>query len=139
RLDVDVTGAPFAFDSATAQGCTVTSATGGTAVACTITTPIAGGGSRDITLTGRGGQPGEVGVSATVSIAAVTPIDEVASNDTASATLSIAEALAGAAAQRIDGIDARAAAAGDLDGDGHDDLVVATGPAQATLVFMNVV
>src|SRR5690606_23627614 len=77
RLDVDVTGAPFAFDSATAQGCTVTSATGGTAVACTITTPIAGGGSRDITLTGRGGQPGEVGVSATVSIAAVTPIDEV--------------------------------------------------------------
>src|SRR5690606_13590962 len=56
-----------------------------------------------------------------------------------SATLSIAEALAGAAAQRIDGIDARAAAAGDLDGDGHDDLVLATGPAQATLVFMNVV
>src|SRR5690606_15046818 len=56
RLDVDVTGAPFTFDTGTAQGCTVTPASGGSTVACTIATPIAGGGSRDVVLTGRGSQ-----------------------------------------------------------------------------------
>jgi hypothetical protein len=77
--------------------------------------------------------------AATVTIAAPTPIDEIDSNDSASATLSIAQAVSGDAAQRIEDVNARAAAAGDVDGDGYDDLVVATGPAQATLVFLNVV
>src|SRR5690606_12492735 len=138
RLAIDVTGnAAFAFDSAAAQGCTAAPAGGG-AVVCNVAGTIAGGGTRDIALTGRGTSPGEASVSAKVSIAAATPIDEMAGNDTASATLSIVEALSGPAAQRIEGVNARAAAAGDFDGDGRAELVVATGPAQATLVFLNV-
>jgi hypothetical protein len=52
--------------------------------------------------------------------------------------LSVAQRVAGNPAQRIPFADSRAVAAGDLNADGFDDLVVATASGQGVVVFTNV-
>ena len=67
------------------------------------------------------------------------PVDETPRNDTASASLSVAQSVSTTPAQSVAGVDARAAAAGDLNGDGFVDLAVVTGTAQSTSVLLNIV
>jgi hypothetical protein len=92
-----------------------------------------------LTLTGSGGFPGDVLANAVVAIAGGAPIDETPANDRATASLSIAQSVSATPAQVISGLGARAAAAGDLNGDGFDDLAIATGSPQGTIVLLNVV
>jgi hypothetical protein len=73
-----------------------------------------------------------------VAVAGGGALDETSSNDTAIASLSIAQRVAGVPAQRIPLADARAVAAGDLNADGFDDLAVATASTQGVVVFTNV-
>jgi hypothetical protein len=71
-----------------------------------------------------------------VAVAGAVPVDENTANDRATASLSIAQRVAAAPAQEIGDLAARAAAAGDLNGDGYDDLAIATGSSQGTIVLL---
>jgi VCBS repeat-containing protein len=125
---------PFTFDAPPA-GCTATPAANGTDVTCTLG-PLPGGASATIALTGRGGASADVFGTATVSLA-VGALDEIPSNDTATASLSVAQRISSSPAQAIANINVRAATAADLNGDKFDDLIVATDSAQGVLVLMN--
>jgi hypothetical protein len=92
-----------------------------------------------VTLAGTGSFAGDAFVTATVAVAGAVPVDETPRNDTATGSLSVAQRVSSTPAQAIAGLDARAAAAGDLDGDGFVDLAVATGPTQSTMILLNVV
>ncbi|HET8698718.1 MAG TPA: FG-GAP-like repeat-containing protein, partial [Gammaproteobacteria bacterium] len=128
---------PFRFDAPSTPACTLSAAGGGTQLACTLG-PLAGGASTSVTIAGSAALAGDVFASATVAVSGLVPVDETAANNTATASLSVAQEIVGAPAQSIPGLSARAAAAGDLDGDGFDDLAVATGSAQGLIVLPNV-
>ncbi len=128
---------PFRFDAPATPGCTATPTANRTQLSCTLGA-LAGGASTTIALTGRGSFAGDVfgHVAVTATGAA---IDEVSGNDTATASLSVAQQIGREPAQRIEGIAARAVAAGDFDGDGFDDLAVATASPQGVVLLANVV
>jgi len=126
---------PFVFD-APPSGCTLAPNGDQTGLTCPIG-PLAGGASTTITLTGRGGFAGDVFAEAKVAVTGGT-LDETPGNDTTTASLSIAQRVAAIPAQRIALADGRAAAAGDFNADGFDDLVVATASAQGVVLFTNV-
>lgn len=128
---------PFRFDAPATPGCTMTPSGDQTRLSCTLG-PIAANASASVTVTGRGSFAGDVFAVATVAVVPGGALDEVASNDRAEASLSIAQRIAATPAQNIPFAGATAAAAGDLDGDGFDDLAVATNTAQGLVVFMNV-
>jgi hypothetical protein len=88
-------------------------------------------------LTGHGSIPGDVFASARVAVTGAA-VDDTPSNDVGVASLSIAQRVAGMPAQRIALPGGRAIAAGDLNADGFDDLVVATASPQGVVVFTNV-
>jgi hypothetical protein len=135
-LDVTFVGeVPFVFDAPPA-GCTLTPAGDQTNLACAIGA-LAGGASTAIALTGRGGFAGDVFASAKVAVVG-TGLDETSGNDTTTASLSIAQRVSAKPAQRITLADARAAAAGDFNADGFDDLVVATASPLGVVLFTNV-
>ena len=138
-LEVTFAGeVPFAFDSpAASSGCTLTPSGNSSLLKCSLGA-LAGGASKTVTLTGRGSVAGDVFAAASVAVAGGGALDEMPGNDRATASLSVAQRVTGAAAQRIDLPDARAAAAADFDGDGLDDLVVATASAQGVVLFKNV-
>ena len=128
---------PFVFDApATSSGCTLAPNGGQTRLTCALG-PLAGGASAAVSLTGRGGFPGDVFASARVAVTGAA-VDETPSNDVGVASLSIAQRVAGMPAQRIALADARAIAAGDLNADGFDDLAVATASPQGVVIFTNV-
>jgi VCBS repeat-containing protein len=129
---------PFRFDAPTTPGCTLTPSGDQGRVACTLGS-IAGGASTTVSVTGRGGFAGDVIGQASVAVAAGGALDETPGNDRATASLSIAQRIATAAAQSIDLAGARAVAAGDFDADGFDDLAVATASEQGLVVLLNVV
>jgi hypothetical protein len=119
---------PFKFDAPPpASGCTLTPNGDQTRLTCPLG-PLAGGASATIALTGHGSFAGDVFAGA----------HETPGNDTAIASLSVAQRVAGVPAQRIALADARAVATGDLNADGFDDLAVATASAQGVVVFTNV-
>ncbi len=126
---------PFVFD-APPSGCTLAPNGDQTGLTCPIG-PLAGSASTTITLTGRGGFAGDVFAGAKVAVVGGT-LDETPGNDSTTASLSIAQRIAATPAQRIELADARAAAAGDFNADGFDDLVVATASAQGVVLFTNV-
>ncbi len=128
---------PFQF-ATPPSGCTVALVGSETQVTCTLGR-LAGGATTTVTLSGSATLPGDVFVTATVAIVGPVPVDETTRNDTATASLSVARTITSTPAQGITGLDARAAAAGDLNGDGFVDLAVATGAAQSTMVLLNVV
>jgi VCBS repeat-containing protein len=128
---------PFRFDAPTTSGCTLTPSGNQTALVCALGA-LAGGATTTITLTGRGGFAGDVFGHATVSTGGPA-IDDVADNNRATASLSIAQRVSSAPEQRIPGISARAIAAADFNGDGFDDLAVATASAQGLVLLANVV
>jgi VCBS repeat-containing protein len=138
KLEASFTGdVPFRFDAPTAPECTATNSGNRTSLSCTLGA-LAGGASTPITLTGRGSFAGDVFAHA--AVAATGPaIDEVTSNDTATASLSVAQRISGAPEQRIADIAARAVAAADFNGDGFDDLVVATASPQGVVLLPNIV
>ncbi len=129
-------GAPFRFDTPP-PACTVAPGADSEIVRCTLG-PIAGGSSTSVKLTGSGSLAGDVFASATVSVEGPVPVDDTPANDRSTASLSIAQQITGEAEQTITGFAARAAAAGDFDGDGFDDLALATSSSGGTLVLMNV-
>ncbi len=128
---------PFRFDAPVTPGCTITPSGNQNRLSCALG-PIAGNASASVPLTGRGSFAGDVFAKATVAVAAGGTLDDVAGNDRAEASLSIAQRIAAASAQNIALPGATAAAAGDFDADGFDDLVVATGTAQGLVLFENV-
>ncbi|HUQ53245.1 MAG TPA: tandem-95 repeat protein, partial [Gammaproteobacteria bacterium] len=128
---------PFRFDSPTTAGCTATPAGNQMGLSCTLG-PLAPGATTTITLTGSGGFAGDVFGHATVA-ATGGAIDEVPGNDRATASLSIAQRVSSAPEQRIVGVNARAVAAADINGDGFDDLAVATGSSQGLVLLPNIV
>lgn len=139
RLHVVVSGdVPFMFDAPN-PACTIALSGNQTQVDCILTDPIPGGGTATVDLTGSTNQAGDVVAIATASVEGPQPVDETPRNDSATATLSISQSTSNTAAQQINGIAARGAATGDLDGDGFADLALATGPSRAVLVFLNVV
>jgi hypothetical protein len=128
---------PFRFDAPTTTGCTLMPSGEQTELACALG-PLAGGASTTITLTGRGSFPGDVFAYTQVAVTGAGALDETNDNDSTTASLSIAQRIAGVPAQRIALPDARAAAAGDFNADGFDDLVVATGGSLGVVLFTNV-
>ena len=138
-LEVTFAGeVPFAFDPPPASsGCTLTPSAPQSQLKCSLGA-LAGGASTTVALTGRGSVAGDVFAAAKVAVAGAGALDEMPDNDTATASLSVAQRVAGAPAQRIELPDARAAAAGDFNGDGLDDLVVGTASAQGVVLFTNV-
>jgi VCBS repeat-containing protein len=129
---------PFRFDAPPpSSGCTLAPNGDQTKLTCAIG-PLAGGASATIALTGRSGFAGDVFAEARVAVAGAGALDETSSNDTAVASLSVAQRVAGLPAQRIPVADARAVAAGDFDADGFGDLAVATASVQGVVVFTNV-
>jgi VCBS repeat-containing protein len=139
RLEASFAGeVPFRFDAAPPMsGCTLTPSGDRTDLSCPIGR-LPGGASTSITLTGRGGFAGDVFAAARVAVTGAGALDETPGNDTTTASLSIAQRVAGMPAQRIALENARAAAAGDFNADGFDDLAVATASAQGLVVFTNV-
>jgi VCBS repeat-containing protein len=138
-LDATFTGdVPFRFDAPATPGCTLTTSGNESHLVCALGA-LAGGATTSIALTGSGGFPGDVFANAVVAIVGGTPIDGTPGNDRATSSLSVAQSVSAAPAQLISGLGARAAAAGDLNDDGFDDLAIATGTAQGTIVLLNVV
>ncbi len=127
---------PFVFDAPPA-GCTLAPAGDQTNLAC-IFGPLAGGASTAVTLVGRGSFAGDVFASAKVAVVGLGALDETADNDTTTASLSIAQRVSATPAQRITLANGRAAAAGDFNADGFDDLVVATASPLGVVLFTNV-
>jgi VCBS repeat-containing protein len=128
---------PFRFDPPPAgSGCTLAPSGDETRVTCSIG-PLAGGASTAITLTGLSSFAGDVFARARVAVTGAA-LDETSSNDTAIASLSVGQRVAGTPAQRIQFASSRAVAAGDLNADGFDDLAVGTASAQGVVVFTNV-
>jgi hypothetical protein len=135
---VFVGAAPFTFDTPSHAGCTVVPMTDRTEIDCVLG-PLAGSQEISVTVTGRGTLAGDLTGTVTTSIRDPEPVDETPANDTASTTLNLAEQVSSGPAQQITIAGARAAAAGDLNGDGFADLAVATGPGESTLVFLSIV
>ena len=117
---------PFQFDAPSDPGCTFSVVGSTTQLSCTLGS-VAGGMTRNLALTGHGGFAGDVFASAKVAVTGPVPIDETPANDTTTTALSVAQRVSTGPAQTISGIDARAIAAGDFNGDGFVDLAVATG------------
>lgn len=129
---------PFRFDAPPpSSGCTLSAAGDQSTLSCTIGR-LAGGAQTSVALTGRGGFAGDVFAGARVAVSGTGTLDETPGNDTTIGSLSVAQRIAGTPAQRIALPNARAAAAGDFNGDGFDDMAVATASAQGVVVFTNV-
>jgi VCBS repeat-containing protein len=127
---------PFVFDAPPA-GCTLTPAGDQTNLACDIG-PLAGGASTPIKLAGRGSFAGDVFAFAKVQVTGAGALDETNDNDSTTASLSIAQRVSASPAQRITLANGRAAATGDINADGFDDLVVATASPLGVVLFTNV-
>ncbi len=137
-LDATFSGnTPFQIAPAPA-GCTVTASGNDSHLVCTLGA-LAGGASTTLTATGTGASAGDVLATATVAISGPVPVDETPANNSTTASLSIAQSVTATPAQVISGLAARAAAAGDLDGDHFDDLAIATSSAQGTIVLLDAV
>jgi VCBS repeat-containing protein len=128
---------PFRFNAPTTPGCTATPSGNQTNLSCALGS-LAGGASVTITLTGSGSLAGDVFGHATVA-ATGAALDEVPGNDRSTASLSIAQRVSSSPEQRITDLTALAVAAADFNGDGFDDLAVATASAQGVVLLPNVV
>jgi VCBS repeat-containing protein len=128
---------PFRFDAPATPGCSAAPSGNETQFHCELGA-LAGGTATTIALTGRGSFAGDVFGRAAIA-ASGAAIDEVPDNDTAAASLSVAQRVGSAPAQRIAGINARAVAAADFNGDGFDDLAVATASPQGVVLLTNTV
>lgn len=99
--------------------------------------PIEPGRGADVTFTVTATGPGDLFVTASLAGVTAVPLDPRPGNERASAALNFGAAISAEPAQRLDGA-ALAAAAADVDGDGYDDLVVATDESAPAALHLNV-
>jgi hypothetical protein len=134
EITADFAGNPFRFT--TLASCTATPVADGQTLRCT-TPSVAVGASVAVVLRGAAATDGDVFARARVQQTGAsggTPPDNV---DT---TLHVARTLASGAAQRLPGPDHTGVAAGDVDGDGHADLVLSRASGGAPIeIYLNVV
>jgi hypothetical protein len=126
-------GVPLRFDPVD-PACTLEPQGSETHVSCKLG-PVAAGAAVSTDVSASSTQAGHAAVTVTVAIADAVPVDDEPANDTARASLDVTQSLSTTSAQQLDAPGAAAVAAGDLNGDGHDDLAVAT--SSGTLVFLN--
>ncbi|HEX6993739.1 MAG TPA: FG-GAP-like repeat-containing protein [Gammaproteobacteria bacterium] len=99
--------------------------------------PIEAGQSTDVTFAATAPSPGDLFVTASLAPVAPVPIDPTPGNERRSAAVNFGAAISAEPAQQV-GTAALAAAAADVDGDGYDDLVVATDDGEPAALHMNV-
>ncbi|MBN1237657.1 MAG: VCBS repeat-containing protein [Gammaproteobacteria bacterium] len=125
-------GNPFTFGE---HGCTLSVEDNRQRLDCSVG-PIEAGESATLTIPGSAAQAGDTYVTATIASPGA-PIDPSADNNSAGAALNVGRSVAAEAAQSIEGSAAIAAGAGDLDGDGFDEVAAATGAEEPTSLYMN--
>ncbi len=128
--------APLTLDGVDDASCSTAPRGGDTAVTCRWS-PLPAGASKSAVVTGHASAPGEIVADARVSVADASPIDSNPGNDAARAVLSVTGAQSAAPAQVLSAPGAAAVAVADFDGDGRDDLAVATGAGEPVLIFRN--
>lgn len=121
-VTIDIAGIDV---SLTEHGCAAETATAGQRLVCTIP-PIDADESAEVTFGAAASAPGDVFVTASVAGLASLPIDPAPGNERAFAALSFGATIIEEPAQRV-GEPGLHAAAADVNGDGFDDLLVATG------------
>ena len=136
QLTAEFSGNPFTF-SPTA-GCTLTS-TGTSQMETCIIPPLAASTTANVILRGSSAQAGDVLMTAEVLVIGGEPIDPLPENNSGFAVLSVAQNLSSGPAQAAPSGDSRSVAAGDLNGDGFTDLIVATGPSGNPEIYLNIV
>lgn len=127
---------PFDFDPVSDPGCSLTPDGADTILSCQLP-PMSAGESRTLDLTGAAEQSGDMLGTVDVTSAGAADVDPA--DNSAHASLSVAGSVSSVPAQSLGNVAARAVASGDIDGDGEDDLVVATAGSESVLVFLNVV
>ena len=125
RADL-VSDVPLTFDTPSRSGCSLQPAGNQTTLNCQFA-PLIPNAAESVRIASTGSRAGEVRGTVSVSILDRTPVDGATENNVASAALTISESISGGPVQILSAADARASAAGDLDGDGMTDLAVATG------------
>jgi hypothetical protein len=99
---------------------------------------LSAGATHEAEITSRADEAGEIAAVATVSIADARPVDDNERNDRATVTLGVTEAPTIRPSQELSAPGVVDVVAGDFDGDGFDDLAVATADGEPTLIFLNV-
>jgi VCBS repeat-containing protein len=131
-LDATFSGVPFTFTATT--GCTVT----GQSLSCTVGA-IPPSGSVVQTISGQATQAGDTVLLATAAIPVVTgfePVDPNVANNSVVLTLNVGQSFSAGPAQTVSTA-SRGTGAGDINGDGYIDLVVATGAGSSTEVYLS--
>src|SRR5690606_7030951 len=135
--DAAVTIATAGTDAALGEhACSTESASGGQRLVCPVP-PIAPGESAEVAFDATVAVPGDLFVTASVAGLAALPLDPAPGNERGAAAASFGDVLIEAPAQRV-GDAALAAAAADLDGDGFDDLIIATGEDAPAALHLNI-
>ncbi|MBN1240753.1 MAG: VCBS repeat-containing protein, partial [Gammaproteobacteria bacterium] len=128
--------ATFRIEDVDDESCAIEPRGENTAVTCRWS-PLAGGASRSADVVGSASSAGDISATATASIADSSPTDPNPDNNEARIVLSVTEAQGQAPAQELAAPGAAAVAVADFDGDARDDVAVATGAGEPTLVFLN--
>jgi len=132
QLTLDLAGNPFTLDE---HACTATEAEDRQRLECPLD-PIASGETATLMLTGSAAEAGDVYVTAEVAALGDRLVDPALENNLAVAGLNVGQAVSTQAAQVV-GSDAVAAAGGDVDGDGFDDVAIATGGDEPASLHLN--
>jgi hypothetical protein len=133
-LTAEFAGNPFGFTSL--GSCSLTPVADRQRLTCSVA-PIAAGTTSSVVLRGATAQDGDVYVTGSVT-ATSGPSDSNAANNAVATALHIARVLSGNPAQRLSSPGSSGAAAGDLNGDGFADVVLASATGGAEL-YLNVV
>jgi hypothetical protein len=99
--------------------------------------PLAGGQVQSVEVLGGSSEAGEVLGVATVWITDAVPLDGAPGNNEARASLTVATQLSSGPAQQLHAPGGTALAAGDFDGDGFEDIAVATRFGERALILLN--
>jgi hypothetical protein len=131
-LTAEFAGNPFGFTDL--QSCTVTPVADRQRLACSVAS-IAPGATSTVVLRGAAAQGGDLYVAAGVAGAPTGPADPSPANNTAATTLHVAEVVSATPAQQLPSAESSGVAAGDVDGDGFADVMLAKASGGADLYF----